>query len=1445
MDKRTFNNSCKLVRMGRYAIILLLTVLWGFAIYPSKVQADTQWVDFTITCDGNLTGQVGSPIEPYYFTIEMHDATFGLSRDYADGEDVTSWFTGFANESGNYYVRTPVGLVFKTVGAIHNGDTVGHFVVTGTPWFAASHYLEFKGVPYNHTFNGGLIGPYPSLTGSVKFNIVRGNYGEPLSLNPSPLKITGQQGTPITPVTLVIGTGGNFIATLPAGEDISSWFRSEQYYVDWEHDQNNISALLPRGLKATLKKAIKLGDTSFTVEISGTPQHGSKDFIVWEAPKEYIAYNGSAKTEQGYGFTGIMCKTDYRYNISGDDITPTISVDPVRVEAIVGDPVPDNLVTFRLHNCTLTKTLAAGTNITGWFVQYDVKHFQWFGYALEKFGSSLKVEIVRFVSGEDYFTCKFTGTAKVAGAAMLRLFLENSMTSHSVRVWSGAYESAYFVASDPDLSPKAYISERTLEMKTGFTVDTSDDVFVAGIMGGTDAESHDVVYALDLTDPTSVNKNTDVSSWFIGLPAGVKAYAAEKCKSPSQHVDDYRDTLLVYFKGVPQKAGTYNVRFKLKREDYRTITSIEEMPGGLWVHWGYSDYGNIESDTALTVVVTDADKAAYAFDNSKGEDIAQLKYEDFIEAVDEEPVFLNGNIATVKYVEVTDGTALIRNVDSYSIEERSFGIFVPKITTTRAYNAGEVVNDLVRLKNSPLSNYTIRTDGDISKGTQCGLVLSVCVSNEDITITPSMDELEVQIFDGSSWRDVKMPTGSSYAIGETIYGDATPDTSKCAGLSASIADCSINGISWNKLMDREGIEITVNGAVFKDSIAVKNTDVTGWFKNLPKALKAVVKENAGSNSKKLKIVFTRVKDGAWQYLYPESICTDPIRVTIPLSALNASNGNPAPWQKLNGGVVTTLNENAVWNILSSSTATVMDKPIVVSNTMTGVYKAGSQNGIGTDSFSLYVYLPRSAYAKLMEEVEARRLQLQEYPENFQDWSQEDKDRFLQPDIRVSLRAEDGLFKDINDPYLDHLELYGSTFQQISSDGLYGVNVSVGLRNITASKLAAGSFAVGVFLAGEEVELNAKNTYVYYRILDKLPDEQENGSENGDDVVPSGAAPDIWVNGKDNKKEEIYKKSMTKAVSELISSLPDDCKYVLSVTDTTVEDADAAFSSGKGKKSDIAKASYKKADDAVVVTAGKKEGTARIWIAAVDKKKAVQASGYFDVLVGMAPKKIYITKEKGADVKDAVKSVALSTGESVWLYANANGTELSSHAKFTWTATKGADNLEITPSASTQSAKISVKAAPTDGKVIKATVTMMNVESGKKVNCSVMIVNEVVSITGLSTDLTLESALEAAVEKQLDYKFVCADGGETTTDKIKVYTTAALDEGTGYSNNGNKFTISSKSKIKITYKNSEFKLKAAKKTANGTKCRILVVVTHSDKTIDVFESGVITVGRQNN
>ena len=1449
-------------------IMALAVIICALALPSSKSVEAASDITVSFVGSGQIEGYVGTAITPYTFTLTINNGG-SFQGNTAAGEDVTSWFAGICNPQNNQYRRTPVGLTVKTVNAIAAGDKTATFVISGTPWMGAKYAL-LNTIRESQVKSGGSSSVYVGTKDWIYFSILRNptDANPKSSLSPSSLTITGSENTAVSSKEITFKIeGGNFIESISAGTDVSEWLRSDSYYVDYLHDYQFITALLPNGMTAKLKNAIKPGDRSATIVISGTPTHGSSDFIAIVPDKGVMATAGNAQSENGYGSLGYGtgCNDNYKYNISGTSVTPSITVDDVSIQATVGEAIPDNTITFRLHNCTLATTYAQGTDITSYFEKTNNQGIP--VPALEKFGSGVHVTVIEFNEGADHFTCKISGTPTANGSCALKIRLFEYETSHIVAIRS-TVGNARFAVTRPDTSPSVYISGSSFSFKTGFSIDPSEAGFEVGIMGGDSNATAGVRYKLLGT----FSKDADISSYFTGLPNGVKVYASAAASDPQD--------MVVYFKGIPEKAGTYNVKFKAASMKYMKQT-YDGSNSSSWSNDGCTT--DLYSEQVLTVKVTDDSNFGYAYDYLLPESTSTLPYEEFKETAGSAAITITGRITTQKQVIVEGGTPRIENRSSYTVTDNTFRIYLPKITFTEAYKDGADITDIVRLStDGPLSGCKIRLDaeGGIKAGTYYGKTLTVFLSHERTVASSSTDAIKLQVFDGSSWKNVVMPTGSNYEINEVIDGNADPDTNKVKGLSATIADCSINGIAWYMLQDREGVEITISGAQFTVNAARKYHDVTSWFTNLPKNTVAMVSETVTDSVKTtVKIVFAERKPSGVTYSTPQEVSTDPIRVTIPFADITTLNGSTAPWSNMNGGVATTLNNNAVWNIIEASTFAHTDKPMIVANTMTGVYSSGS--GIGNSVFNLYVYIPAGLYSTLLTDAETESAKLQayaqEHPEDVHDEQLADA---AKPKLRLKLTAENGLFTNINfDP--GYIELNGIGIKEVtnsstsSGDKIYYVYASLYLGEISASKIASGEFTVSLITGYDEsqtvTDLTGKNTHVKYKILNKLPDpvaedeeeeyaghdgsgngESGNGGSGSSESTEPSTQPDIWVNGKDNKKEETYHKTMTKELSSLIATLPEGCKYIVSVTDTEVDDVVNAFGTGgKGKKSDVAKPSVKAKDGIVSVAAGKTAGVARIWVAAYNSKaKKIEASGYFDVTVGTAPKKLYLTADSKAEKTAAIKSIMLNNGDTETVFVNADGTGLSSYASFAWEAPKDTDGLlSISPSNGTaQSATIGLKSVPTDGKVKKIAVSAINNESGKKVSFSVIISNAVKEVTGLSKTYQLDSAAEAAVEATLDYSLVCYSSTgtttDTTTDKIKVYVTTALEEGTGYSltKNNTKFTQSgSKSKVKVTYKNGEFTLKAPKKTNVGTKVRVLIVATHADKSIDVFESGVITIG----
>ena len=151
-----------------------------------------------------------------------------------------------------------------------------------------------------------------------------------------------------------------------------------------------------------------------------------------------------------------------------------------------------------------------------------------------------------------------------------------------------------------------------------------------------------------------------------------------------------------------------------------------------------------------------------------------------------------------------------------------------------------------------------------------------------------------------------------------VYGD----TSKA---SATMNDVTIKGIQDEAMSDTD-VKITLTGDTFK-AIA-KNTDVTAWFKNMPKGLTAKVKEAVADNTTEMIITVNGT---------PENALGESVWLEIPATAFTATNY----------GMTAEFNRNAKYEIISS---TLVDVPTPVSGL---VYNGEIQEGVpGTEAYSV-------------------------------------------------------------------------------------------------------------------------------------------------------------------------------------------------------------------------------------------------------------------------------------------------------------------------------------------------------------------------------------------------------------------------------------------------------------------------------------------------------------
>ena len=205
---------------------------------------------------------------------------------------------------------------------------------------------------------------------------------------------------------------------------------------------------------------------------------------------------------------------------------------------------------------------------------------------------------------------------------------------------------------------------------------------------------------------------------------------------------------------------------------------------------------------------------------------------------------------------------------------------------------------------------------------------------------------------------------------------------------------------------------------------------------------------------------------------------------------------------------------------------------------------------------------------------------------------------------------------------------------------------------------------------------------------------------------------------------------------------------------TIEAVADAYENGKGKKSDLAKASYKKGNakketvDSIQITAGKEAGNAVIWIAEVTKAKEIVAYATIDCTVKMAPKKFSVAAT--IDEEKFEKKATVNVGKAVALEVAfpENTEEPDAETTYTWTV-KGPKNVTedaYTLTGNDAEATFTAKAMTTTAKADKYTITCVNDQSQKKAKFTITVTNNLTDVK--LGDIELDNADEAKVVKEL-------------------------------------------------------------------------------------------------
>ena len=361
---------------------------------------------------------------------------------------------------------------------------------------------------------------------------------------------------------------------------------------------------------------------------------------------------------------------------------------------------------------------------------------------------------------------------------------------------------------------------------------------------------------------------------------------------------------------------------------------------------------------------------------------------------------------------------------------------------------------------------------------------------------------------------------------------------------------------------------------------------------------------------------------------------------------------------------------------------------------------------------------------------------------------------------------------------------------------------------------------------------------------------------------------VWINGKNIGKEKVFYNYITVPLSDLrgtvaadpesstpITSLspklPEGCRYTLSVTESTVNSIDGAYRRAKGNVMlRYITANYNENRDFIKVTAVKKEGKVKVWIAEYhEAKKKIIAYSCFDVTVKVADKGVSLEtdKEKSPGVIVAHNTATVTAGSSVTVKVKSAIENASPDNIYKWTLILpkycDEDIVAMTLSEDKRSCTLKMNSILYYDEVTYVRVRCVNEQSRSAVTYLVRIQNSITSVKGIDKAIKLKSAQNILRKVTITPEITtCFDGITDHTDKIAAYVIPGTTGGYKYAENG-KLIVAKKSKTVTAAVDDagRIKVKAGAGTPDGTQVRVLYIVKHADKTFDVYESGVITIG----
>ncbi|MCL2869585.1 hypothetical protein FWF48_02140 [Candidatus Saccharibacteria bacterium] len=328
--------------------------------------------------------------------------------------------------------------------------------------------------------------------GSVTF------YSGPASAAITNTTIIGWANIELVPQTATITLGGIKTTSLLAGANITSWFTN-----------------LPAGLTATVANTA-VGAAAIDVTFTGTPVADSTGTLVVAIPASTLSSNA---------LLNVATNPNATWRIT----TPLATMSPATISGWTGTPLASGqTVNIGFTNTAIANgtafrlRLAAGTDVTNWFTNIPS-------------GLTATIDTTANI-GDTAVSVVFAGTPAVNNLEAI------AVTIPGAQLTSGADLE---VASNPETQWQIVTAAADIA-----------NVMVSGTVNQMLKPQSTTVNLTDTTIKDSIPAETNITSWFTNLPAGLKVTTSSSVAAGST-------TIPITFSGQPTVASSATIDFTI------------------------------------------------------------------------------------------------------------------------------------------------------------------------------------------------------------------------------------------------------------------------------------------------------------------------------------------------------------------------------------------------------------------------------------------------------------------------------------------------------------------------------------------------------------------------------------------------------------------------------------------------------------------------------------------------------------------------------------------------------------------------------------------------------------------------------------------------------------------------------------------------------------------